>query len=300
MSKVQQIASAYSELQKKICRILEKADGKASFTEHTWEKEIGSGSTCVIQNGNVIEKGAVNYSFVQGEFTPQMGKLLGEKASHYAVTGISSIIHPVNPHVPIIHMNIRYFELDNKTVWFGGGIDLTPHFVDVAEAKAFHQQLKTMCDKYSAAFYPHFKEWADNYFFIPHRNETRGIGGIFFDRMKPDHTISFEELLRFTLELGNTYPKIYAEIMQKKSKLSFTEAEKKWQQIRRGRYVEFNLVYDRGTKFGLESNGNTESILVSLPANASWEFNYKVETDSPEYHTLQMLRKEIDWVNYTI
>jgi coproporphyrinogen III oxidase len=300
MSKVQQIASAYAELQKKIWRILEAADGKAFFTEHKWEKEIGSGLTCVIQNGNIIEKGGVNYSFVQGKYTPQMGKLLNEKASHYSVTGISSIIHPVNPHVPIIHMNIRYFELDNGIAWFGGGIDLTPHYVDIEEAKAFHLKLKSLCDNYQPAFYPRFKKWADDYFFIPHRNETRGIGGIFFDGLKPDHQISFEQLLGFTLELGNAYPEIYAEIMRKKSKQSFTEAEKKWQQIRRGRYVEFNLVYDRGTKFGLESNGNTESILVSLPANASWEFDYKVETDSPEYQTLQMLRKEIDWVNYSI
>ncbi len=300
MRKVEQIASLYSGLQKNICGILEKTDGKASFAENRWEKEIGSGVTCVIQNGNVIEKGGVNYSFVQGNLTPQMRKLLGVQAKTYSATGISSIMHPVNPYVPIIHLNVRYFALDNGTGWFGGGIDLTPHYVDVSESKAFHRELKLICDKYSELFYPNYKKWADDYFFIPHRNETRGIGGIFFDRLAPDPTIGFESLLSFTLELGNAYPLIYSEIVKKKSKLAFTEAEKRWQQIRRGRYVEFNLIYDRGTKFGLESDGNTESILISLPANASWEYKYETVADSAESLTLQLLQKKIDWVNFTV
>jgi len=300
MKNVQYIASQYADLQKKICRILEATDGKSTFTENKWIKEIGSGLTCVIQQGEAIEKGGVNYSFVEGSITPIMEKLLGGKANHFSATGISSIMHPQNPHVPIIHLNIRYFAFDNGMEWFGGGIDLTPHFIDVAEARAFHNQLKTICDKYNDSFYPQFKKWGDDYFYIPHRNETRGIGGIFFDRLMPDKKNNFEQLLDFTMELGNAYPRIYSEMLKKRSKLNFTDAERKWQQIRRGRYVEFNLIYDHGTKFGLESNGNAESILVSLPSSASWEYNYTPEVNSPEYLTLQFLRKDIDWLNYGV
>jgi coproporphyrinogen III oxidase len=300
MGKVEQIASLYSELQLNICNILAKTDGKASFEEDRWENEIGSGMTCVIKNGNALEKGGVNYSYVSGNLTTQMEKILGEKADRYSATGISSIMHPTNPHVPVIHMNIRYFELDNGRGWFGGGIDLTPHYVDISEAKAFHLELKAICGKYSELFYPHFKKWADDYFFLPHRGETRGVGGIFFDRLIPDSTFSFEQLLSFTTELGNAYPQIYSEIVKKKSNRVFTEAEKKWQQIRRGRYVEFNLIYDRGTKFGLESGGNTESILISLPADASWEYNYATAPGSAEALTLKLLKKNIDWVNLAI
>jgi coproporphyrinogen III oxidase len=300
MRKVGQIASLYSELQLDICDILEKTDGKASFEENLWENEIGSGMTCVIRNGNAIEKGGVNYSFVSGNVTAQMEKILGEKADRYSATGISSIMHPVNPHVPVIHMNIRYFELDSGIGWYGGGIDLTPHYVDVSEAKTFHHQLKSICDKYDELFYPHFKKWADDYFFLPHRHETRGVGGIFFDRLVPDERINFKQLLSFTLDLGKAYPEIYSEIVNKKSDWAYSESEKKWQQIRRGRYVEFNLIHDRGTKFGLESGGNTESILISLPSDASWEYNYETQVGSAEERTLQLLKKEIDWVNFEI
>jgi coproporphyrinogen III oxidase len=300
MGKVEQIASLYCGLQKNICNLLEQTERKASFKEDSWEKEIGSGVACVIQNGEVIEKGGVNYSFVKGNFTPRMEKLLGVKANSYSATGVSSILHPVNPYVPIIHMNVRYFALDNGIEWFGGGIDLTPHYVDIAEAKAFHLELKNICDKYSNLFYPHYKKWADDYFFLPHRGETRGVGGIFFDRLIPDNTISFEQLRSFSLELGNAYPGIYSKIVRKKSNRAFDEAAKKWQQIRRGRYVEFNLLYDRGTKFGLESGGNTESILISLPTNASWEFNHSAASGSAEDQTLQMLKKDIDWINYMV
>jgi coproporphyrinogen III oxidase len=297
MNSTEQVASIYARFRKKICTVLENADGKARFTENRWKKEIGSGVTCVIQDGAVIERGGVNFSSVNGPFSPQMEKLLDEKANWYSATGISSIMHPVNPYVPIIHMNVRYFALDNGSRWFGGGIDITPHFIDIPEARAFHRELKLICDVYNPTFYPMFKKCADDYFFIPHRNETRGIGGIFFDRLRPDEKNSFNDLLHFTIDVANTYPVIYSHIIQQKSALSFTGAEKKWQQIRRGRYVEFNLVYDRGTKFGLESNGNTESILISLPANASWEFNNTPDVHSQEYFTLQWLKKGIDWIN---
>ncbi len=275
--KVEQIADIYSGLQKEICRTLEQADGKAVFEVNKWEKDLGSGITCVIRNGAVIEKGGVNFSFVEGKFNSQMEKLLGEKANHYAATGISSIMHPINPHVPIIHTNVRYFTLDNGTEWFGGGIDLSPHYIDVTEARNFHIALKRICDGYNPDFYPQFKKWADDYFFISHRNETRGIGGIFFDRLKPGKKIGFEQLLAFTTDVCYAYANLYAAIVKEKKAKVYTSEQKAWQELRRGRYVEFNLVYDRGTKFGFESNGNTEAILVSLPATASWEYNHEVK-----------------------
>lgn len=293
----EEIAKIYSGLQKIICRSLEQADGKALFKETCWENKIGYGLTCVIRNGAVIEKGGVNFSFAKGEYTPQMERLLGEKANAYSVTGISSIMHPANPHIPIIHMNIRYFQLDNGTHWFGGGMDLTPHYINKGEATNFHRALKTICDKYHPDYYPHFKNWADDYFFLPHRNETRGVGGIFFDRLKPNDKLDFKQLLDFTLELGKTYPELYGEILKVKRNKKYGAAQKSWQEMRRGRYVEFNLVYDRGTKFGFESNGNTESILISLPSTAAWEYKYPVRKNSPEYQTQQNLHKGIDWIN---
>jgi len=298
MKEIEKIAQSYSRLQTEICEILETADGTGKFSVNKWEKDIGEGVTRVLEKGAVINKGAVNFSFVKGKFTPEMEKLLGEKAGAYAATGISSIIHPENPMVPIIHMNVRHFALDNGISWFGGGIDLTPHIIFPEDAVVFHKALKEICDNYNPRFYPEFKTWADNYYFLPHRNETRGVGGIFFDRLKGNSENSVQDLLDFTLDLAKAYPVLYAALMEKHSSTSYSEREKKWQNLRRGRYVEFNLIHDRGTKFGLESGGNTESILVSLPANASWEYNYKPEPGGFEQKTLDLLKKDIDWINY--
>ncbi len=300
MQKIDKIAEAYQLLQQEIIGDIEAADGKGVFSSDKWSTELGTGDTSVIQNGAVIEKGAVNFSFVKGNFSQKMERILGESAQSYAATGISSIIHPENPWVPIIHMNVRYFALDNGTAWFGGGIDLTPHFINPADAKLFHQTLKDVCDQYDAGFYPAFKKWADDYFFLPHRQETRGIGGIFFDRLKPQNEEDFEKLFQFTVSLSKLYPGIYADFMKKYAKKNYSGREKKWQALRRGRYVEFNLIYDRGTKFGIESGGNTESILVSLPSNATWEFNYVPEPDSYEDKTLKLLKKEMDWINLNL
>jgi coproporphyrinogen III oxidase len=298
MKEIAKIADSYKEIQIEICKVLETADGKEKFAFHPWENEIGSGITCVLQKGEIIEKGAVNFSFVKGAFTKQMEQLLGEKADSYAATGISSILHPVNPWMPIIHMNVRYFTLNNGISWFGGGIDLTPHIIIPEDAVHFHRTLKEICDLFNPDFYPEYKRWADDYYFLPHRNETRGVGGIFFDRLKPGQKNSFETLFEFTRQLAKNYPVIYSGLMNKYGKKQFTEREKSWQNLRRGRYVEFNLIHDRGTKFGLESNGNTESILLSLPANASWEYNYNPEAGSFEEKTLHLLKKEMDWINF--
>jgi coproporphyrinogen III oxidase len=297
MKMIAKIAESYAVLQTEICSILETADGKGKFEAHQWQKEIGAGITCVLQNGAIIEKGAVNFSFVKGKFSVQMEKLLGEKADEYSATGISSILHPVNPWMPVIHMNVRYFALDNGISWFGGGIDLTPHIIQREDAVFFHQTLKKVCDRFDIGFYDKFKKWADDYYFLPHRNETRGVGGIFFDRLKPGEKNNFDTLFEFTCELAATYPKIYSDFMAKYAGKPFSEREKKWQNLRRGRYVEFNLIHDRGTKFGLESDGNTESILLSLPANASWEYNYAPEPGGFEEATLKQLKKGIDWLH---
>lgn len=297
MKETARIAELYSELQEKMCARLEQADGKATFSRDIWKKNIGGGMTRVIAGGDKIAKGAINFSHVEGTYSAQMEKLLGEKASAYAATGISSILHPVNPNAPIIHMNVRHFSLDNGIQWFGGGIDLTPHYIDKAGAQQFHRKLKEICDRYSPSFYPDYKKWADDYFFIPHRDETRGVGGIFFDRLKPTEEVPFEKLLQFTIDLASAYPEMYARQLDKYADKPFTEREEKWQRMRRGRYVEFNLVYDRGTKFGLASGGNTESILVSMPPEAVWEYNYTPESGSREAETLSLLKKDIDWVN---
>ncbi|MDP3913686.1 MAG: oxygen-dependent coproporphyrinogen oxidase [Bacteroidota bacterium] len=294
--KVTRTANIYKNIQQTICRALEEADGSGRFTKDTWEKEIGSGLTCVMQNGSIIEKAGVNFSCVRGSFNENMAKLLGENASTFAATGISSIIHSGNPFVPTIHMNVRYFNLDNGSSWFGGGIDLTPSYINPDEARWFHQTLKEICDKYDIRFYPEWKTWADDYFYLPHRQETRGIGGIFFDRIQPANDDDFDKMLNLTSDLANVYPQIYSRLMNENGSKAFTEAQKRWQKIRRGRYVEFNLIHDRGTKFGLESEGNIESILVSLPAEVEWVYQYQPEHGSPESQTQELLKKGIDWV----
>ncbi len=273
-------------------------DGKAKFQEELWQREGGGGGrTRIIQNGNILEKGGVNFSAVHGKLPEPIKKSFGVDEDEFFATGVSIVIHPNNPHVPIIHMNIRYFELNDKIRWFGGGIDLTPHYVIEEDAKYFHQQMKTVCDKHHPTFYEEFKKWADNYFFIKHRNETRGIGGVFYDKLTPEKSgLSLEELFNFSCDLGRTFAPTYAELVNRHRHQSFTEKEKEWQLVRRGRYVEFNLVYDAGTKFGLETNGRIESILMSLPTQANWFYDYKVAAGSAEEKTLSLLKKDINWV----
>lgn len=295
-------------LQDNICSALEKADGEGKFIEENWTRtEGGGGRSRVIKNGNVIEKGGVMFSAVHGK-TPVFllketehskvsslgGGKEGEGGRFYA-TGVSIVLHPKNPMVPIIHMNIRYFEMDNGTKWLGGGIDLTPHYIAEEDAKFFHTELKKVCDKHHASYYPKFKQWADDYFFIKHRNETRGIGGIFFDRLNSNENMSFEKNILFWKHVGEAFAPIYTSLMTKNKKLPFTGEQKQWQFLRRGRYVEFNLIYDKGTKFGLETNGRVESILMSLPAQAGWEYNFSPSKNSPEEETLSLLKKGIDW-----
>jgi coproporphyrinogen III oxidase len=294
-----QIAAELKKLQDRICTQLEQCDGKAKFQEELWTRSSGgSGRTRVIQNGQVLEKGGVNFSEVFGKATPSMLKALDLKESNnleFFATGISIVLHPFSPMVPISHANFRYFELSNGMSWIGGGIDLTPIYVVPEQAHWFHQQLKVVCDRHDVTFYPKFKSWADDYFFIEHRQETRGIGGVFFDHLSPSENKTLPDLMDFLIDLGNQFAPIYTHIVDLNRNKPFDQNQKNWQLIRRGRYAEFNLVYDRGTKFGFESQGRTESILMSLPPQANWEYNHVPTPGSEEAKTLSLLKKNIEW-----
>lgn len=296
MDRFHRIADAFAQVQKQACLLLETTDGAAFFSNDAWQKEIGTGITRVIANGSKIEKGAINFSKVSGPVTPSMEATTGIAEGTFSATGVSSIFHPKNPLAPIIHMNIRYFELSNGKAWFGGGIDLTPHYIDVDEVRNFHQELKRVCDTFDASWYPDFKQQADNYFFIQHRNESRGVGGIFYDHLMADER-SWEKLFDFSVALGALYPELYAGILVKKGNLPYSPGQLLWQKHRRSRYVEFNLMYDRGTQFGLQSNGNVESILVSMPPDAQWNYKYLPPAGSEEEKTMNFLKKGINWLD---
>jgi coproporphyrinogen III oxidase len=290
------IADEFRKIQDEICRGLELEDGKATFSEDAWSHSNGGGGrTRVLAGGNVFEKGGVNFSAVEGELPVFMKDKVTEGATRFFATGVSIVIHPFSPMVPIIHMNIRYFETDAGDSWFGGGIDLTPIYVNDEQAHFFHSKMKEVCDRYNPDFYSRFKNWADDYFFITHRNETRGIGGIFFDYVRPTESLSKEDAFRFVVDVGRTFLKAYLPIVASNKSLAFSEQNKQWQLIRRGRYVEFNLVYDRGTRFGLETGGRIESILMSLPEHASWVYNHIPNEGSPEANTQSKLVKGIQW-----
>lgn len=294
----EQIAAWFKTLQDDICVALENADGKAHFLEDVWQRDGGGGGRSrIMQQGNIIEKGGVNFSAVYGTLPDNILRALQVPQAQFYATGVSIVLHPHNPRVPIIHANVRYFEMDNGVWWFGGGIDLTPHYIDKNDARFFHQALKNTCDQFHDTYYPDFKKWADDYFFIKHRNETRGIGGIFFDRL--DHQrngFSQPQLFDFVKAVGEVFAPTYTALMHKNKHLDFGANEKMWQNIRRGRYVEFNLVWDKGTKFGLDTEGRTESILMSLPPLAEWQYNFSPQPNSDEAQTLNLLKKGIDWV----
>ncbi|ASU34635.1 oxygen-dependent coproporphyrinogen oxidase [Mucilaginibacter xinganensis] len=300
----EQIAAEYQLIQDEICAALEQCDGLAYFEEEKWERDGGGGGrTRVIQNGNIFEKGGVNFSAVHGQLPHTMQKALNIDHDDFFATGVSIVIHPNHPMVPIIHMNIRYFEIPSSFAdgrepirWFGGGIDLTPHYVIDADAQYFHAYLKSVCDKFNHDFYHRFKTWADDYFFIKHRNETRGVGGIFYDRLTANSELTWENIFEFSKGVGRSFIPIYTELVNRNRNSTFNEAQQFWQYQRRSRYTEFNLVYDAGTKFGLETNGRIESILMSLPPTAKWVYNYQPVPGSEEEKTLSLLKKGINWV----
>ncbi|MEZ4919603.1 MAG: oxygen-dependent coproporphyrinogen oxidase [Saprospiraceae bacterium] len=291
----EQIAERFQGIQDQICAQLSEADG-TEFREDLWTRaEGGGGRTRTIQ-GKVIEKGGVAFSAVHGPLPDAVAKGMKMEPCNFFATGVSIVLHPHSPMAPIIHMNIRYFETDSGKWWFGGGIDLTPHYINEEDARYFHRQLKEICDQSHPDFYPKFKEQADTYFYLPHRNETRGIGGVFYDYQDEASGLTREALFEFAIRLGENFAPIYTSLLERAADRPWGEREKTWQLIRRGRYVEFNLVWDRGTKFGLQTNGRIESILMSMPPFASWEYMHKIEENSPEAHTLQLLKKGIDWI----
>ena len=292
------------ELQDKICFALEVVDSKAKFFEDKWEREEGGGGkTRVIANGNVFEKGGVNTSVVFGDVTDAMKTQLKIDGARWFACGLSLVIHPVNPFVPTVHCNYRMFELYNDKDevidrWFGGGTDLTPYYLFEEDAKHFHQTYKNACDKFDSSFYAKFKLECDDYFVNWHRNkERRGIGGIFYDYKRPDDKQNVAFWMNFGKACGDAFINAYIPIVEKRKDTKYTEANKHWQEIRRGRYVEFNLVHDRGTLFGLKTNGRIESILMSLPPTVRFEYNYTPAYGTEEYKLQEVCLHPKDWLN---
>jgi coproporphyrinogen III oxidase len=291
------------DLQNRICAALEKSDGAATFVEDAWQRpEGGGGKTRVIAKGAVFEKGGVNTSVVHGAVTDAMRTQLKINGAQWFACGLSLVIHPLNPFVPTVHCNYRMFELYNEAGdvidrWFGGGTDLTPYYLFEKDAKHFHQTYKNVCDGFDATFYPRFKKECDNYFVNFHRNnERRGIGGIFYDYQRPGETQDLQFWMDFGRSCGNAFIDAYIPIVERRKGTTFSNAHKHWQEIRRGRYTEFNLVHDRGTLFGLKTNGRIESILMSLPPTVRFEYNYQPQPGSEEDKLLQACLHPPDWV----
>ena len=292
-------------LQEQICTALEAADGKAVFATDEWQRNEGNGGggrTKVISNGAVFEKGGVNTSVVYGKVTDTMRKHLQIDGSKWFACGLSLVIHPLNPYVPTVHANWRYFELydDNDHVtdrWFGGGTDLTPYYLFEEDATGFHQCLKDTLDGFGADLYPLYKKQCDEYFVNNHRNdETRGIGGIFYDHLRAADDAGIEKWMAFQQANGDAFTAAYLPIVQKRKDTPYSSREIEWQEIRRGRYVEFNLLHDRGTVFGLRTNGRTESILMSLPPRARWVYDHQPEPSSEEEKLWKVCLQPVEWI----
>jgi coproporphyrinogen III oxidase len=291
------------ELQNKITSALEHIDGKAKFHEDEWQRaEGGGGKTRVIENGDVFEKGGVNISAVHGPLPKSMQNYFNVEDVDFFACGLSLVLHPKNPFVPTVHANWRYFEMFDKSgklidQWFGGGLDLTPYYLFEEDAKHFHQVCKTACDKHDASFYPKYKKHCDDYFWNDHRSEARGVGGLFFDYLKANQNQSIEDWFNFVTEVGDSFLEAYIPIVERRKTMSFDQAHRDWQEIRRGRYVEFNLVHDKGTLFGLKTNGRIESILMSLPPHVQWRYDHQPEPNSPENKLLKVLQQPKNWIN---
>ncbi|EGR0468167.1 oxygen-dependent coproporphyrinogen oxidase [Vibrio cholerae] len=278
------------QLQDKICQQLEATDGQAQFIEDAWQREPGEklgggGRTRVMREGAVFEQGGVNFSHVFGEQMPASAtahrpELAGRR---FEAMGVSLVMHPKNPYVPTSHANVRFFiaekEGEDPIWWFGGGFDLTPFYPFVEDGQHWHQTAKQLCAPFGAEIYNEHKAWCDRYFYLPHRNETRGIGGLFFDDL---NEWPFEQCFAYIQAVGKGYTQAYVPIVEKRKNTPFTERERQFQLYRRGRYVEFNLVLDRGTLFGLQTGGRTESILMSMPPLARWEYAYQPQAGTPE------------------
>ncbi|HEY9600062.1 MAG TPA: oxygen-dependent coproporphyrinogen oxidase [Allocoleopsis sp.] len=319
----QRVSLWMRQIQDKICQGLEALDGVSTFRQDEWERpEGGGGRSRVIRDGDVFEQGGVNFSEVWGsQLPPSILIQRPEAAGHgFYATGTSMVLHPRNPFVPTVHLNYRYFEA-GPVWWFGGGADLTPYYPFAEDAAHFHSVLKRACDAHDSEYYPAFKRWCDEYFYLKHRQEARGIGGIFFDYQdgrgqlyrgpNPDGEAavysnqiatptqhSWEDLFAFIQECGEAFLPAYVPIVERRRAIAYGERERNFQLYRRGRYVEFNLVYDRGTIFGLQTDGRTESILMSLPPLVRWEYGYQPEPNTPEAELYETFLKPQDWANW--
>jgi coproporphyrinogen III oxidase len=287
-------------LQDTICRRLEAEDGCATFIEDSWEREGGGGGrTRVISDGAVFEKGGVNFSHVYGDnLPPSASKSRPELTGcSFQAMGVSLVMHPKNPYVPTSHANIRIFVAEKPGLdpvwWFGGGYDLTPYYGFEEDCKSWHQTAKKACDPFGDDVYPRYKKWCDDYFYLPHRNEPRGIGGLFFDDINEG---GFDLCFKFMQSVGDSFVEAYQPIVARRKEHEYGEAQRHFQLYRRGRYVEFNLVYDRGTVFGLQSGGRTESILMSLPPLVRWEYDAKVAPGSPEEQLYEQFLIHREWI----
>ncbi len=290
------------KLQDTITSKLEKLDGTAKFQQDFWEREEGGGGrTRVIENGAVFEKGGVNISKVHGPLPKSMQNYFGVEDVDFFACGLSLVIHPKSPMVPTVHANWRYFEMYDKDgnivdQWFGGGQDLTPYYLFNEDAIHFHAVCKKACEAHNPEFYPTYKKKCDEYFWNSHRNEARGVGGLFFDYCKATEETSMEDWYNFVAEVGDSFLDAYAPIVEKRKNLPYTQEQRDWQEIRRGRYVEFNLVHDKGTLFGLKTNGRIESILMSLPPHVQWRYDHHPEKGSEEEKLIAVLQNPKTWV----
>jgi coproporphyrinogen III oxidase len=298
----EQFVSYIRELQNIITSRLEDLDGKAKFKEDRWDRpEGGGGHTRVIENGNVFEKGGVNISEVHGKLPESMQQYFGVNDADFFACGLSLVLHPKNPFVPTVHANWRYFELYNAdgeivTQWFGGGQDLTPYYLFEEDARHFHQVCKQACDRHSPQFYTKFKKRCDEYFHNSHRDEARGIGGLFFDYLKETGEMTMQQWYEFVSDVSDSFLEAYVPIVEKRMHMPYNKHNRDWQEIRRGRYVEFNLVHDKGTLFGLKTNGRIESILMSLPPHVQWRYDYHPARGSEEERLIKVLKNPVDWV----
>ena len=288
------------KLQDNICQTLELADGKGHFIEDNWQRELGGGGrTRVLTNGHVIEQGGVNFSHVFGGKLPASATAARPELAgrNFQAVGVSLVIHPKNPHIPTSHANVRFFIAEKEGElpiwWFGGGFDLTPFYPFKDDVKHWHKTAKDLCLPFGEGVYPKYKKWCDDYFYLKHRDETRGVGGLFFDDL---NEWGFDRSFEFMQAVGNGFLDAYIPIVEKRKELSFSEHERDFQLYRRGRYVEFNLVYDRGTLFGLQTGGRTESILMSMPPLARWEYDYHPQPDSAEANLYNNYLKPREWL----
>lgn len=291
------------ELQDSICTAIEHEDGKATFQEDRWTRDgLGGGKTRVIAGGDVFEKGGVNTSVVEGKLPEVMQKHFGVSDANFFACGISLVIHPYNPMVPTVHANWRMFEMYDadgglKDAWFGGGADLTPYYLWEEDCVHFHRVMKNACDATDPKYYPMYKKECDAYFRNHHRDECRGIGGLFYDYLRAEDGRDREYWFDFTTKVGRSFNDAYVPIVARRKHENFSDAHKYWQEIRRGRYAEFNLIHDRGTLFGLKTKGRIESILMSLPPTVRWDYDYQPEAGSREAELNEVLRNPKDWLS---